>query len=662
MLARVNWIVLVTILVITNYWSSLAWLNTGMSFSPATVVLSLVTLLATAVSVLCFYNYLNLRQGLVWICTLLGLVIAIGLGLLFQGNSQVELLYLLPSGYILVLMFTPLLLSDSFFWLILYAGMFGMAYAYPADASPGYAVHYLMSGLIISAIRPGELKQGREAPGSFLPGWQKILWPVVFASFLVGSVVTIHSFLPVPGGNLREMVVSQVRDWLNLNTVPTYEVIQNLEAGGTIKPSGLLFMRVASPYPDYWRGQSFDMYSGTGWHKKLDPVARLVQEDNLFNSAQTKAGGGLVQQFTFAKGVTSNIGFSGYFTKALAVGNTEYSVEPLGDVIIPVMLKPGESYRVLVEKPAWTPEQIRRAAGENDSGLLWPQTYLELPENLPARVKDITREIVRGLDNPYDQAKAVERYLRTHYPYTLELEKPPAGRDMVDYFLFTAKKGYCTYHASAMAVMLRTIGIPTRLVIGFTTGDWQEREGVYEVRDRDAHAWVEVLFPTVGWVPFEPTSSFRLPGEPVENASLNMKKSVTRGVNILLAGVGWGSMALFSWLFFSLVILIGLRIQRASAQEKVTPITAIYRELLIFLAGKGYPKEARITPLEYIRGIKADLGDGYPVAESIVMAYLSEIYGGKQLPGELITGLRASLTVFKKSKPRQRASSGNLIE
>ncbi|MDA8211868.1 MAG: transglutaminaseTgpA domain-containing protein [Clostridia bacterium] len=656
MLTRTNWLVIVLILVITNYWSSLAWLATGMSFSSATAVLSLVILLATAVSVLGFHKYLPLKPGIVWICTLLGLVIAIGLGMLVAGNSRVELIYLLPSGYMLVLLLTPLLLSDKFFWVILHAGMSGMAYAYPADANSGYAVHYLMSGLIIAAIRPGELKQDREAPGSLLPGWQKIVWPVVFASFLVGSVVTVHSFLPVPGGELRDMAIKQVRNWLSLSTVPTYEVMQNLEAGGTITPSGLLFMQVASPYPDYWRGQSFDLYTGTGWQKKMDPAARVSEEDYVFNSARAKPGSGVVQKFTFAKGVSSNIGFSGYLTKALAVEDKEYLVEPLGDVVIPHMIKPGESYRVLVEKPAWTPGQLRKAGAEDGSGPIWPQTYLELPEKLPVRIKATTREIVRGLSNRYEQVKAVESYLRTNYPYTQELEKPPPGRDMVDYFLFTARKGYCTYHASAMAVMLRSLGIPTRLVIGFTTGDWQEQEGVYEVRDRDAHAWVEVLFPTVGWVPFEPTASFRLPGEPVENVSLPTEKSVTQGLNTFLDAAGWGTTALLSWLVFSLVILIGLRIQKASAQEKVSPITAIYRELLMFLAGKGHPKEVRQTPLEYIRGLKQDLGDNYPVAESIVMAYLSEVYGGKQLSAELIAKLRAGLTVFKKSKPRQRAS------
>lgn len=647
MLTRVNWWVVVIILVIANYWSSLTWVGNGTALSPATLAIGLNILLATGLSVLGYYEDLFITKRSFGIFALLGLLTVIGLGLLIAVNSRMDFVYLLPAGYILVLVLTPLLLSNNLFWVVMFVGMFGMAYAYPPEDTTGYAVHYLISGLIIAAVRTGdftqslkvqELPQGQET-GIILPRWQKILWPVIFASFLVGSVAIVHSILPVPGENLREMLVTQVRSWFRLNSEPTYQVIQNMEAGGTINPSGVLFMRVDSPYPDYWRGQSFDVYSGVGWQKKLEQTAMLREEHNLFDNPEIKTESVVVQQFTLAKGVTSNIAFSGYLPKALAVGNQEFTLISQGDMITPQIMSTGETYQVLVEKPNLTEDRLRKA----DSKLNWPETYLELPENLPERVNVITRKIVRGQSNTYDQAKAVEAYLRANFPYTLKLEKTPAGRDMVDYFLFTAQKGYCTYHASAMAVMLRTIGIPTRLVIGFTPGEWQEREKVYEVRDRNAHAWVEVYFTEIGWVPFEPTSSFRLPSEAANTADLKPEISPPRYFSGLPAGAGWGVAALLSCLVFSVVILIGLRIQKASTQENITPMTVIYRELLALLASKGHPKEASITPLEYIKGIRADLGENYPLAEGIVMAYLTEMYGGKQLSAELIAQLRTGL-------------------
>jgi transglutaminase-like putative cysteine protease len=121
-----------------------------------------------------------------------------------------------------------------------------------------------------------------------------------------------------------------------------------------------------------------------------------------------------------------------------------------------------------------------------------------------------------GATNPYDRAKAIETYLRnTHgsataplserpFTYDLETPGPPGGERAVDYFLLKSHQGYCEYFASAMAVMLRHVGLPARLVSGFGKGQYDEKRG-YVVRAQDAHTWVEVYFPGYGWVEFEPT-------------------------------------------------------------------------------------------------------------------------------------------------------------
>jgi hypothetical protein len=120
-------------------------------------------------------------------------------------------------------------------------------------------------------------------------------------------------------------------------------------------------------------------------------------------------------------------------------------------------------------------------------------------------IQDLARRVTAGKDNPYDQATAIESYLRSNYQYTLTPTEPPSGVDPLEYFLFHSKEGYCEYFASAMGDMLRSLGIPTRLVNGYGPGSYDEKLGKYVVKESDAHTWVEGYFPGYGWIPFEPT-------------------------------------------------------------------------------------------------------------------------------------------------------------
>ena len=137
------------------------------------------------------------------------------------------------------------------------------------------------------------------------------------------------------------------------------------------------------------------------------------------------------------------------------------------------------------------------------------QQYTALPENLPDRVSKLAEEITVDCDTKYDKLKAIEEYLRTNYTYSLEAHKLPKGQDFVDYFLFESKEGYCTSFASAVAVLGRCIGIPTRYVEGFLgkRGNNEEEEK-YPVKNSQAHAWAEAYLEGVGWIPLEATPPF----------------------------------------------------------------------------------------------------------------------------------------------------------
>ncbi len=134
-------------------------------------------------------------------------------------------------------------------------------------------------------------------------------------------------------------------------------------------------------------------------------------------------------------------------------------------------------------------------------------SYTNLPNTLPVRVKELAYEITKEEDTRYDKLKAIEAYL-LEYEYSHTPGKKPEDADFVDYFLFDNKKGYCTSFATSMAVLGRSIGIPTRYVEGFAV-NYEDRDDIgFLVRNSDAHAWVEAYFDGVGWIPFEATPPY----------------------------------------------------------------------------------------------------------------------------------------------------------
>ena len=167
---------------------------------------------------------------------------------------------------------------------------------------------------------------------------------------------------------------------------------------------------------------------------------------------------------------------------------------------------PVSRYDAESELPDSPPPALRRAP----DGL--PENagdYLQVPP-LDIRIPQLAREITALSSNNYDRAAAVEQYLRTHYRYTLQLPRA-APRDPLASFLFERKEGHCEYFASSMAIMLRTLGIPSRIITGFRTGEFNDLTGQYVVRASDAHSWVEVYFPGSGWVSFDPTPAGSIP-------------------------------------------------------------------------------------------------------------------------------------------------------
>ena len=168
---------------------------------------------------------------------------------------------------------------------------------------------------------------------------------------------------------------------------------------------------------------------------------------------------------------------------------------------------------------AWNHTPIDRASSNAYTEYIY-NNYMSIPEIVPDRVYDLAQSITASYDNDYDKLKAIEQYVST-LSYSLTPAAVPADRDVTDYFLFESKSGYCTYFATAMAILARCEGIPSRYVEGMVSQDaCRYSNQLLNLRGNNSHAWVEAYIPHIGWIPFEPTPGY------YENANKVIEASI----------------------------------------------------------------------------------------------------------------------------------------
>ncbi|MCL5428549.1 MAG: DUF3488 and transglutaminase-like domain-containing protein [Chloroflexi bacterium] len=187
----------------------------------------------------------------------------------------------------------------------------------------------------------------------------------------------------------------------------------------------------------------------------------------------------------------------------------------------------GESYRVTALISVPTVNQLRNAGTQYPSWV--SERYLQLPSDISQRTQELAQTLAEGQETPYDIASAITNYLRREIEYTDRLPAAPFESEPIDWMLFEQKQGFCNYYATAEVVMLRSLGIPARLAVGYAQGEREDLGGRvrYSVRQRDAHAWPEVYFPGIGWVEFEPTAN----QEPLVRPFVNPQSSVNEFEN-----------------------------------------------------------------------------------------------------------------------------------
>ncbi len=266
----------------------------------------------------------------------------------------------------------------------------------------------------------------------------------------------------------------------------------------------------------YWRAYSYDQYTGTGWQSS--PTSEVSykpgQEIADFQSEYFNIITQEIRLSNALRGTLYSAGLPVTLDQEVLVSwrlhpggdsNEEQSVEFVNDLF--AVTQDSIQYQVRSLIPTVNDENLRLSVPEYPE---WIRSrYLALPESVPDRVLGLAEEIVANQPTSYDQAKAIETFLRS-YPYTLALPAPPSDRDVADYFLFDLQTGYCDYYATSMVVLARAVGLPARVVVGYVGGQLDEENNHYLVSEADAHTWVEIYFSGFGWIPFEPTAALNL--------------------------------------------------------------------------------------------------------------------------------------------------------
>ncbi len=266
-----------------------------------------------------------------------------------------------------------------------------------------------------------------------------------------------------------------------------------------------------NPFPDlYWSGVTYDVFTGQGWYTSYTRPQDLSPGAALYPLAQGDLPLAALRVQMIA--IKEQVYFAGLPLSLDQAVRADWRPSAGPPDLFRLRLNrpaPGGVYHLQAALPNWTPEQLQAASAPPPA---WAAPYLAAPPTSP-RVRDLSRRITLSRSTPYARALAIQAYLR-QVPYTLDLPAPPAGADIVDYFLFDLRRGYCDYYATAMAALARLNGLPARLAVGYAPGRYDPARSAYFITEAQAHAWPEIYFTGLGWVRFEPTAALPLAGGP----------------------------------------------------------------------------------------------------------------------------------------------------
>ena len=454
---------------------------------------------------------------------------------------------------------------------------------------------------------------------------------------------------------------------------------------GQIKGSSRAVMHVRlisrqAPANLKWRGGALSDFDGRRWFNPPSAWRKIPVEDGraeLVDPRQREVVGARIGYHIDLNTIDSDALFFTGTPEVVAGFGQPYIYQAANDTYRLGHLPP-EGFRYEAYS---LPEGPRPAVGKGKGipiGIL--RTYLQLPR-LDGRIADLAWNATAGLRPDFDRARALESFLRKSYGYTLELPSRYVP-DPLAWFLLERKKGHCEYFASAMTVMLRTLGIPSRLVNGFQTGTYNPLTEQYVIRASDAHSWVEAYLEGRGWTTFDPTppdpnlrqmtlwSKFSLYLDAADTFWRDWVISYSPGLQMTLAErmersgrslwsrwfdgaaagivmwkgrlVEWfraygvwlmGVAALAAVMVYAgpamwRVLRVWLRVRRARrGQARADDATLLYRRMLELLRRRGYQKPAWFTPGEFARTLPPS--DLAALVEQFTEAYNALRFGGR---------------------------------
>jgi transglutaminase-like putative cysteine protease len=283
---------------------------------------------------------------------------------------------------------------------------------------------------------------------------------------------------------------------------------------GSVKQDPSIVMRVELPdqptdrrEPLYLRGTAYDHYDGRAWNASLGyrrPLAITTEGTFIVRSSGIRPIGSHsspLRQDILLEALDTSVLFAAPTAESISGEFPVVQSDTMGGLHLPFPSMSRIRYSVTSQARQIMPDE------QSASILDYPEAirryYLQLPK-ISDRVAGLAQAVVREATSPYAKVLAIQEHLTQSYRYSLDVETSTIEHPVED-FLFVRKTGYCEHYATAMVILLRTMGIPARLVTGFLATEWNEFGGYYTVRQQDAHAWVEVFFPRSGWITVDPT-------------------------------------------------------------------------------------------------------------------------------------------------------------
>lgn len=445
---------------------------------------------------------------------------------------------------------------------------------------------------------------------------------------------------------------------------------QNLR--GSLTPK--VVMRVRSQSEGFWRVMAFDRYTGQGWEVSRDgenDVQVLERSPWTFRQIlpwsvtlnQTRE---VIQTFTVVADLP-NLVPALYEAKELYFPTRQIAIDPEGALRSPIPLSEGLTYTVVSEVPFRDRTKLREAATINPSNIT--DYYLNVPEAIAPRIRQTTEEALAKsptpITAPYEKALYLAQYLKQNYRILPDMPFLEENEDLVEAFLYKYQGGYPDHFSTVLTVMLRSIGIPARLVVGFGAGEFNPFTGYYVVRNTDAFAMTEVYFHKYGWFAFNPIPGGDVVPTSVEESQVfaTLKRfwewiagwlpsPVSGFLNGLLEaiaqGFGWLMSTLTGWFTRGWVgLLAGLLSLTAAAfvgwlgwsgwsswrdrrwLNSLAPADALYQEMLRWLADQHIRKSPSDTPIEFSRIAQQRQPAHRELIYEISQSYVMWRYGGQ---------------------------------